>query len=50
LKKDYQQEWALSKQKLALPLHMAIDDTTVGRSGKHVAHAGWFKDAWTSQL
>ncbi len=27
---------------------MAIDDTTVGRSGKHVAHAGWFKDASTS--
>jgi hypothetical protein len=22
-----------------------IDDTTVGRYGKHVAHAGWFKDA-----
>lgn len=27
---------------------MVIDDTTVGRSGKHVAHAGWFKDASTS--
>jgi len=27
---------------------LAIDDTTVGRSGKHVAHAGWFKDASTS--
>ena len=27
---------------------MAIDDTTVGRSGKHVAHTGWFKDASTS--
>lgn len=27
---------------------MAIDDTTVGRCGKHVAHAGWFKDASTS--
>jgi hypothetical protein len=25
-----------------------IDDTTVGRCGKHVAHAGWFKDASTS--
>jgi hypothetical protein len=24
---------------------LAIDDTTAGRSGKHVAHAGWFKDA-----
>jgi hypothetical protein len=24
---------------------LAIDDTTVGRYGKHVAHAGWFKDA-----
>lgn len=24
---------------------LAIDDTTVGRCGKHVAHAGWFKDA-----
>lgn len=22
-----------------------IDDTTAGRDGKHVAHAGWFKDA-----
>lgn len=22
-----------------------IDDSTVGRCGKHVAHAGWFKDA-----
>jgi transposase InsO family protein len=22
---------------------LAIDDTTAGRSGKHVAHAGWFK-------
>ncbi|MGQ9687154.1 MAG: IS701 family transposase, partial [Thiobacillaceae bacterium] len=22
-----------------------IDDTTAGRHGKHVAHAGWFKDA-----
>jgi hypothetical protein len=27
---------------------MAIDDTTAGRCGKHVAHAGWFKDASTS--
>jgi SRSO17 transposase len=27
---------------------MAIDDTTVGRCGKHVAHAGWFRDASTS--
>jgi hypothetical protein len=27
---------------------LAIDDTTVGRSGNHVAHAGWFKDASTS--
>jgi len=25
-----------------------IDDTTVGRYGKHVAHAGWFKDASAS--
>ena len=24
---------------------LAIDDTTAGRSGRHVAHAGWFKDA-----
>jgi len=24
---------------------LTIDDTTVGRCGKHVAHAGWFKDA-----
>jgi len=24
---------------------LAIDDTTVGRYGKQVAHAGWFKDA-----
>ena len=24
---------------------LAIDDTTAGRSGKHVAHAGWFKEA-----
>jgi hypothetical protein len=24
---------------------LAIDDTTVGRYGKHVAHAGWYKDA-----
>lgn len=24
---------------------MNIDDTTAGRYGKHVAHAGWFKDA-----
>ncbi len=24
---------------------LAIDDTTAGRCGKHVAHAGWFKDA-----
>jgi hypothetical protein len=24
---------------------LAVDDTTVGRYGKHVAHAGWFKDA-----
>src|SRR4030042_1919304 len=27
---------------------MAIDDTTVARCGKHVAHAGWFKDASAS--
>jgi len=27
---------------------MAIDDTTTGRCGKHVAHAGWFKDASAS--
>lgn len=27
---------------------MAIDDTTVGRCGRHVAHAGWFKDASVS--
>jgi hypothetical protein len=24
---------------------LAIDETTVGRTGRHVAHAGWFKDA-----
>jgi len=24
---------------------LAIDDTTAGRYGKHVAHAGWYKDA-----
>ncbi len=24
---------------------LAIDDTTAGRRGKHVAHAGWFKEA-----
>ena len=24
---------------------LAIDDTTAGRYGRHVAHAGWFKDA-----
>lgn len=24
---------------------LALDDTTAGRSGRHVAHAGWFKDA-----
>jgi len=24
---------------------LALDDTTAGRYGKHVAHAGWFKDA-----
>ena len=29
--------------KPAADLH--IDDTTAGRYGKHVAHAGWFKDA-----
>ncbi len=27
---------------------MGIDDTTVGRWGRHVAHAGWFKDASAS--
>jgi len=25
--------------------NLAIDDTTAARYGKHVAHAGWFKDA-----
>ena len=25
-----------------------IDDTTAGRYGKHVAHAGWFKDAFAA--
>jgi len=25
-----------------------LDDTTAGRCGKHVAHAGWFKDASAS--
>jgi hypothetical protein len=25
-----------------------LDDTTAGRYGKHVAHAGWFKDASTT--
>ncbi|HUW19586.1 MAG TPA: hypothetical protein VMW16_09810 [Sedimentisphaerales bacterium] len=24
---------------------MAMDDTTAGRCGRHVAHGGWFKDA-----
>ena len=24
---------------------LVIDETTVGRTGKHVAHAGWFRDA-----
>ena len=24
---------------------LALDDTTLGRGGRHVAHAGWFKDA-----
>jgi len=27
-----------------------IDDTTAGRYGKHVAHAGWFKDASATGL
>jgi hypothetical protein len=27
---------------------LAIDDTTLGRCGKHIAHAGWFKDASAS--
>jgi len=27
---------------------LALDDTTLGRCGKHVAHAGWFKDASAS--
>jgi hypothetical protein len=27
---------------------LAIDDTTAARCGKHVAHAGWFKDASAS--
>jgi len=27
---------------------LAIDDTTLGRCGQHVAHAGWFKDASAS--
>jgi len=26
-------------------VNLNIDDTTVGRYGKHVAHAGWYKDA-----
>jgi len=25
--------------------NLALDDTTLGRGGRHVAHAGWFKDA-----
>lgn len=29
---------------------MGIDDTTVGRWGRYVAHAGWFKDASVSAL
>jgi hypothetical protein len=29
----------------AVVADLAIDDTTAGRSGRHVAHAGWFKDA-----
>jgi len=27
---------------------LMIDDTTAGRYGRHVAHAGWFKDASTT--
>jgi hypothetical protein len=27
---------------------LVLDDTTAARSGKHVAHAGWFKDASAS--
>jgi hypothetical protein len=29
----------------AVVADLAIDDTTAGRCGQHVAHAGWFKDA-----
>ena len=25
---------------------LAVDDTTAGRYGKHVAHAGWFRPRW----
>ena len=28
--------------------NLNIDDTTAGRCGRHVAHAGWFKDASAS--
>jgi hypothetical protein len=30
---------------LGQSVHLAIDDTTCGPRGRHVAHAGWFKDA-----
>jgi len=26
-------------------VHLRLDDTAAGRYGKHVSHAGWFKDA-----
>jgi hypothetical protein len=40
----------LALTRLVAPLlgdavHLAIDDTTCGPRGKHVAYAGWFKDA-----
>ena len=52
----YRASWSLEDlslqvlKRLIAPLlgpvvHLAIDDTTCGPRGKHVAHAGWFKDA-----
>jgi hypothetical protein len=52
----YRASWSLDElcllalKRLVAPLlgdtvHLAIDDTTCGPRGKHVAFAGWFKDA-----
>jgi hypothetical protein len=52
----YRAAWSLEQlcllvlQRLIAPLldttvHLAIDDTTCGPRGRHVAYAGWFKDA-----